>query len=98
MTDWSYLTDLLFLNPYAYFLSHPHVESIWIELHDPSRRIIHVDDPADVDPTPLALVLRRCDLTFSFCDWLRSEQALFFHRHYLVLPDDVEWTATLGGK
>jgi hypothetical protein len=96
--SWEHIPDLLFLNPVSYFASHPEVESIRIENIDKSDRIKLVHDPADVDPTPLALVLRRSELSFNLCNYIRALQLWFFRRYDLLLPNHTEFTSTLHGK
>jgi hypothetical protein len=95
---WEHIPDLLFPNPVSYFATHPEVESIWIENTDPSDRIKLVHDPADVDPIPLALVLRRSELSFGLCNYIRANQLWFFRRYGLLLPNHTEFTSTLHGK
>jgi hypothetical protein len=87
------LPDLLFLNPCAYFVRHPEIESIWVENIDPS-------EPSDVDPIPLAHVFRRSKLYFNLCNYIRAVQLSdwFFRRHDLLLPIHTEFTSTLHGK
>lgn len=98
VTNWQTLPDLLFLNPLKYFTEHPTVESLWIELHDPAQPVIEVYDPTDVDPIQLALILRRCELTWTFCDWIRQHQCSFFDVNELILPDEDEFVGSIGGK
>jgi hypothetical protein len=97
VTDWTYLPDLLFFNPYKYFLNHPLVESIWIERTDINDPVRYVHDPEDVDPTPIALVIRRSELSYTFCNIIRQQQLHFFDSHDLVIPGDTEFLGTLHG-
>ena len=96
--DWSHLPDLLFFNPFEYFYRNPTIHSLWIERVDPSVRVRYVTDPTDVDPTPVALVLLRSELTCELCESLADHQLSFFVANNLVLPDASEFTATLHGR
>jgi hypothetical protein len=95
---WEYLPDLLFWNPVDYFRTHPDVESVWIENYDPFDRVKIVHDPSDVDEIPLALILRRSELSFALASYIRNYQHQFFLRWNLEIPNGVEFTSTLHGK
>lgn len=93
--DWTYLPDLLFFNPYEYFVAHPTVESIWVERFDPRQRVRYVSDPSDVSPPELALVVAREELNLSLLHDIRFSQHVFFLQHQLQVPDASEFTRTL---
>lgn len=48
VADWTYLPDLLMLNPIAYFLHHPHINAIWCDTTDTTDQ---TNSSAGSDPT-----------------------------------------------
>ena len=51
VTQWATLPDLVFWNPFLYFLNHPKIRSVWIETDDQEGSVYSSDgesDPADV--------------------------------------------------
>jgi hypothetical protein len=70
--SWEHIPDLLFLNPYAYFVRQPEIESTWDENIDPSDPVRAVSESSDVDPIPLEHVLRRSELNFNLRNYIRA--------------------------
>lgn len=96
--EWSYLSDLLFWNPAQYFATHPNIESVWIDLEDPTDDTTTVSRASQVDPLPRALILRRSEVTYTFCDNYRRLQLEFFRNYDLALPNVQDFTSTLQGE
>jgi hypothetical protein len=98
VAEWTYLPDLLFLNPYEFFLTHPSVSSLWIQTDDPHETVELVSHPSEADEIPSLLVLDRSEVTYAFCDYIRQAQRDFFARHQLTIPAAQEFSATVCGQ
>ena len=98
MYGWPYIAELLFWNPVEFFRTHPNVASVSIEEIDDNETTTEVSRESDVDPIPLALVLRRCELDYITAYAARLSQLAFFRQHNLGLPPRSSFTSTLFGR
>jgi hypothetical protein len=62
LTDWGAVPDLLFLDPLRYFVDHPHINAIWVELVDASE---YSASHASSDLADIATASRASETTFS---------------------------------
>jgi hypothetical protein len=95
--EWTYLPDLLFLDPYEFFRTHPRVSSLWIQTDDPHETVELVSHPSEADEIPSLLVLDRSEVTYALCDYIRQVQREFFARFELTIPAAREFSATICG-
>ena len=86
VASYEHIPDLLFWQPARFFASHPNVESVWIENEDENDPVELVEDATIAEPVPLALILRRREVTYTLCDFIRDVQYNFFRRLDLLLP------------